>query len=158
MRETTRIKGLIADLYNGHPWIEVTVLDTLKEISAEQAAARVGPLNSIWEILNHMISWRRNVLRRIQGETLVTPADNYIVPIEDSSDAAWKRTLAELDQTQAQWLDYLSGMDDSDLEKSYPVNGMSYALHIHGIIQHDAYHLGQIVLLAKTLRSEPPGQ
>ena len=37
------------------------------------------------------------------------------------------------------------------MEKVYPNNGMSYYEHIQGIIQHDAYHLGQIVLLAKTV-------
>jgi hypothetical protein len=38
-----------------------------------------------------------------------------------------------------------------DLEKNYSSNGMSYYEHIQGIVQHDAYHLGQIVLLAKGL-------
>ncbi|WP_235811010.1 DUF1572 domain-containing protein [Aequorivita aquimaris] len=37
----------------------------------------------------------------------------------------------------------------ADFEKEYPTNKHSYYKHIHGIIQHDAYHLGQIVLLAK---------
>ena len=39
--------------------------------------------------------------------------------------------------------------DESDFDKIYPSNKMSYYEHIHGIIQHDAYHLGQIVLLTK---------
>jgi hypothetical protein len=33
----------------------------------------------------------------------------------------------------------------------YKSNGMTYYEYIHGVIQHDAYHLGQIVLLAKSL-------
>lgn len=153
MPETIRMKQLMSALYNGHPWLEVTVQGTLDNINADQAAIKVAPLNSIWEIVNHMVSWRRNVLRRIQGETLVTPDNNYIIPIEDRSEMAWKKSLADLHETQELWLNYLSTMDDARLEETYPVNGMGYAEHIHGIIQHDAYHLGQIVILAKLTRS-----
>ena len=41
--------------------------------------------------------------------------------------------------------------DDADLAKIYVNNGHTYYEHIHGIIQHDVYHLGQIVILKKLL-------
>jgi len=34
MKETKRIAKLFEDLYNGSPWIDVTIMDTLKNISA----------------------------------------------------------------------------------------------------------------------------
>ncbi|HEY5370958.1 MAG TPA: hypothetical protein VIJ75_18390 [Hanamia sp.] len=43
MQETKRIKKLFGDLYNGRPWIDITIMDTLKYISAEQAAKKVTP-------------------------------------------------------------------------------------------------------------------
>jgi uncharacterized damage-inducible protein DinB len=68
MNESERIIKLFKDLYEGHPWLDVTFMDTLKNMSAEDAAKKPKPgWNSIWEIVNHVISWRLAVLERIEG-------------------------------------------------------------------------------------------
>jgi uncharacterized damage-inducible protein DinB len=150
MKETKRITKLLDDIYQGSPWIDVNLTGALKNISAEQAAKKVSPQwNSIWEIVNHLISWRLNVLQRIQDEVIDSPANNYFTPVKDVSEEAWQNTLKKLEDSQQQWMLVLEKFKKKDLEKNYPANGMSYYEHIQGIIQHDAYHLGQIVLLAK---------
>ena len=150
VKETERIASLLSNLYRGHPWLEVTLLETLQTISAKQASAKLFPNgNSIWEILNHLINWRFAVLQRVRGEITNIPENNYFEPQTDISEAAWLRTLKELDDSQKEWILFLKGCNDELLEKEYPVNGLTYYEHIQGIIQHDAYHLGQIVLLAK---------
>lgn len=152
-QETPRIRKLFKDLYAGHPWLEVTTMDTLLSLTAEQAGKRVHPrLNTIWEILNHLVQWRFNVLRRVQGEVITTPRNNYFDPVEDQSDQAWKETLDRLEASQEAWTAFLARSDDELLDGAYPPNNMSYYEHIHGIIHHDAYHLGQMVLLAKLAR------
>ncbi len=150
MKETARISGLIKALYNGHPWLEVTIMDNLSKLSWEKAGKKAHPrLNSIWEIVNHLVSWRLNVLKRVQGEVIKTPENNYFTAVTDQSEQAWLRTLDNLQASQEAWIQFLEQVDDGILEKTYPVNNMTYYEQIHGIIQHDAYHLGQIVLLAK---------
>ena len=152
MKETNRIAKLFEDLYNGSPWIDVTIMDTLKNISAEQAAKKVTPgRNSIWQIVNHMIAWRENVLLRIQGNEIVTPNNNYFTEIENISETEWQKVLERLENSQHQWIAFLKTFEESQFEKIYPKNRMSYYEHIHGILQHDAYHLGQIVLLSKLI-------
>jgi uncharacterized damage-inducible protein DinB len=150
MKETERISGLIKALYNGHPWLDVTLMDNLSKISWQKAGQKAHPrLNSIWEIVNHLVSWRTNVLRRVQGEVIKTPADNYFTPLTDQSEQAWLRTMDNLQASQEAWIQFLEQAEDNILDKTYPVNNMTYYEHMHGIIHHDAYHLGQIVLLAK---------
>lgn len=128
----------------------MTLTGTLKNIPAEQAAKKMAPgRNSIWEIVNHLISWRLNVLQRVQGKVITTPGNNYFAAVKDVSETAWKKTLKELDNSQEQWLDLLKKFDRGDFEKVYPNNKMTWYEHIQGILQHDAYHLGQIVLLTK---------
>ena len=148
--ETERVKKLFENLYGGNPWLDITLRGTLSAIPAEKAA--IKPLsggNSIWEITNHMISWRETVLQRIQGEAIATPADNYIRPVTDLSEQAWQETLIKLDESQKQWAVFLTNFRDGALGDISPENGHTHYEHIHGIIQHDAYHLGQIVLIAK---------
>lgn len=152
MSENKRISNLYQSIYNGEPWLEVTLDDTLKNVSAEQAYRKINPnLNTIWEIVNHIIQWRRNILRRVQGETVTTPDHNYFVPVLDSSEAAWEQSLQSLAKSQELWSAFFEDFNDSDLEKIYPSNNHTYYEHIHGIIQHDVYHLGQIVILKKLL-------
>lgn len=69
----------------------------------------------------------------------------------DASEEAWLNTLDKLEDSQEQWRLVLKKLKKKDLEKTYPANGMSYYEHIQGIVQHDAYHLGQIVILAKVV-------
>ncbi|MEO6173644.1 MAG: DinB family protein [Flavobacterium circumlabens] len=152
MSENKRISNLYQSIYNGNPWLEVTLSHTLENVTAEQAYRKVNPnLNTIWEIVNHLIQWRRNILRRVQGETVVAPDHNYFVPILDSSEAAWEQSLQSLAKSQELWNAFFEDFNDSDLEKIYVDNNHTYYEHIHGIIQHDVYHLGQIVILKKLL-------
>ncbi len=150
MKETLRISSLFEKLYNGDPWIDINIISVLHKISAKQANKRVLPnCNTIWELTNHIICWRQNVLQRVQGKVLTTPDHNYFEPVKDSSIKAWDETLHKLEQTQQEWLSFLNVCKKDSLKRQYPVNEMTYYEHMQGILQHDAYHLGQIVLLAK---------
>lgn len=153
MTERNRIKSLFEKIYNGSPWIDVTIVSTLENISHRQAHKRIfADCNSIWEITNHLIAWRSNVLKRVQGKKIKTPASNYIEKVENNSAKAWAATLKRFAKTQEQWLHFLEGLKPEQLETLYPGNNMTYYEHIQGILQHDAYHLGQIVLLKKALK------
>ena len=152
MKETQRIVKLFEDLYDGNPWIDVNIKSTLERLTPEQASKRIlSGRNSIWEIVNHLISWRLNVLQRVQGKKMISPDDNYFSAVTDTSDAAWKKTLEQLKNSQTQWIDFLKTLREDDFTKIYPGNNMTYYEHVHGILQHDAYHLGQMVLLTKLL-------
>ena len=150
MKESARISKLFRDLFDGDPWLGVNILSTLEGISAEKAASKIAPgRNSIWEIVNHMTSWRQNVLRRVQGEVLTSPEHNYILPVDVTTEDAWKESIEKLRESQEQWLVFLKSADEETLESFYPGNKETYYYNIQGILQHDAYHLGQIVFLSK---------
>lgn len=63
--------------------------------------------------------------------------------------AAWGKTIERLKESQDKWLTFLKEMNTNTFSDVYPTNNITYYEHIHGIIQHDAYHLGQIILLVK---------
>ena len=102
MTESELLLDLFGNLYDGHPWIDVTLVGVLENIPAEKAQKRVlNNCNTIWEIVNHLIQWRKNVLQRVQGITLKTPGNNYFEHVQDTSETAWKNTLSELADTQS---------------------------------------------------------
>jgi len=152
MKETDRIIKLFEALFEGSPWIDVNITGALENITAEQAAKKTLPnRNSIWEIVNHIINWRLAVLKRIQEIPVVVPDNNFFEPVKDASESAWRNTLQQLQDSQQQWVDFLKTFKEEGFEKKYQKRNMTYYEHIHGIIQHDAYHLGQIVLLSKSI-------
>lgn len=152
MNEIKRTLGLFQKLYDGSPWIDINLSSVLKNVSAEQASKRVFKnCNTIWEITNHLIGWRLNVLKRVQDKIAASPDNNYFEPVADTSEKNWANTLKRFSDTQKEWTEFLNKADSDIFEKVYSSNNMTYYEHIHGIIQHDAYHLGQIVLLVKQL-------
>lgn len=154
MEENSRIAQLFSAAYDGSPWIDVNLVETLQSISPKIAAQKIRPnSNSIWEIVNHLIAWRENVLQRVKGKIMTTPDHNYFTAIEDLSETAWQQSLQDLATSQENWIDFLRELDETALAKIYPKNNHTYYEHIHGILHHDAYHLGQIVLLKKLLGS-----
>ncbi len=133
MSETERIANLLDDLYKNDPWIEVNLTGTLKDISAEKAAKKIAPgLNSIWQIVNHLINWRLTVLKRVKGEAASSPGDNFFSEVNDTSEKAWKETLQRLENSQQQWLQFLKEFDEKNFSNKYPGNQMTWYEHIHG--------------------------
>lgn len=148
--ERERIIKLFQDLYNGHPWLDVSILRKLQSLSATKAATKILPgWNSVWEIVNHLTSWRLEVLKRVQGNITISPENNYFAPVQDTSEAAWREALSRLEESQQLWVAFLKEFNEEELARVYPDNNFTYYEHIHGILQHDAYHLGQISLLVK---------
>jgi uncharacterized damage-inducible protein DinB len=155
MNEQKRIANLFKQLFNGHPWIDVNIVESLSTITAKQAASRpLQECNTIWEIVNHMVAWRKNVLCRMNDEVIETPSHNYFEPVTDQSEEAWAQTKIDLENSQSEWAQYLEQLDTKEFDKIYPITGLTYYEHILGIVQHDAYHLGQIVMLRKVVSNE----
>ncbi len=152
-KEIKRIKSLFEKLYGGKPWLDVNIIDNIKVLNAQQASIKLNQkTNSIWEITNHMINWRLNVIERIHDKMMPAPDHNYFQPVDDQSESEWQATIKKLESTQVAWLNLLENFDEENFEKIYPGNAMNYYEHIQGIIQHDAYHLGQITLLSRLIK------
>tara|TARA_R110002020_G_scaffold117986_1_gene269620 strand:- start:11737 stop:12198 length:462 start_codon:yes stop_codon:yes gene_type:complete len=150
MEEVQRIKSLFDKIYRGPNWIEVDIISVLSKLSAQQAAKRILPKsNSIWEIVVHMVRWRENVLLRVQGTEIATPVTNYIETVERPTEAEWVLVLQDMERSQEKWLGYLSSVKVEAFDKRYRPNNMDHYDHIMGILQHDAYHLGQIAMQVK---------
>src|SRR5688572_2192395 len=115
MKEMIRTVSLFEKLYHGSPWIDVNIIDTLKGISAKEAGTRIfNETNTIFEIVTHLVNWRLNVLKRVQGVVIETPPDNYFERQEVVSEVHWKNAKIELNSSQLGWTSFLQQMNDKD--------------------------------------------
>lgn len=143
---------LLGNHYNGSPWIDTTILETLKSLTAEEAARKINGLNSAWQIVNHILGWRNALIARVMDSPLPHPENNFFGEINDTSEKAWKDTLKKFEKSQQDIITFLSLQDDNLLEKISPSSGYSYFELVSAILIHDSYHLGQIVLIKKLLK------
>lgn len=151
MESIKYLTKLFKDHYSGEPWIDTTIMGTLKPLTAKQAAMKVGKNNSIWQIVNHMIAWRRALIQRVKGSPVKVPGNNFISPVKDTSTRAWKDTLKKFERSQKEIIAFLKRADESVLEIISPTSVYSYYELVISILLHDTYHIGQIVLLKKEL-------
>ncbi len=151
MSEIKRINGQLRRAFEGEAWHGPSLRELLDGVTAETAAAKPLPAaHSIWELVLHIAGWENVVRRRLAGEVLPDLADEENFPaIQNPSEAAWQQTLQELARNHHALREAIAKLDDAQLAESVP--GKSYSVYgmLHGVIQHDLYHAGQIALLKK---------
>lgn len=146
-----RVQKLMNDHYSGDPWIDVNINATLKSLTAKQAAEKYGELNSIWQLVNHMISWRKALLARVMDKPVKYSRSNFISEIRDNSPKAWKQAIRNFETSQKMMNSFLKRSDDKMLETISNTSGYSYYELLLSIALHDTYHLGQIILIKKLI-------
>lgn len=151
MSEIRRIQEQMKRAFEGGAWHGPAVLETLDGITAARAAARpIASAHSIWEIVLHLATWKSVVARRVSGEVVGdVPEDQDWPPVEDERSAAWKASLAKLRQAHGELERALAEITDDQLDEPPYAPASTRYVQLHGAIQHDLYHAGQIAILAK---------
>lgn len=142
--------------YDEDTWF-VSVKNAVAGLTAGQAAWRPdGADNSIWEEVNHIIFWNDRWIKRFRGE-MTYPEDIENTGTFKSDETDWQKTLEKLDAVMGEWREILNHLTDEKL--SSPVNDQYTAPWRTPLAQqniHNAYHIGQIVLLRKLQGSWDP--
>jgi hypothetical protein len=80
----------------------------------------------------------------------VTPEQDW-PPVTDTSAASWKKALENMREARAQLRAATLLLKDVELENIAPGKDHSLYVMLHGGVQHDLYHAGQIAVLKKAL-------
>jgi len=154
MTELERIRDQLRRSLEGEAWHGPALLEALAGVDAATAAARpVAAAHTIWEIVLHLIATIELVRARLAGEPRkLTPQEDWPSPPADSGDSGWRAVLDRLRQVHATLLDDLTHRDDGELDAPVVPGFSSLYVTLHGLVQHNLYHAGQIVLLAKARR------
>jgi len=146
------------DLYNGEPWLDISFSSTLSKLEEEKAFKKpLKNTHSVAEIVSHIIAYRNFLLVQFMEEKDfdVNQEKSFETEIYASkSKSLWTFILDAFDDNQKKLIEHLEKSDDSILSKK--VHHRNYELRylMDGILQHDAYHLGQVVILLKASDSE----
>lgn len=151
MSEMERLRDQLRRSIEGSAWHGPALREVLAGVTAEAAAARpIEAAHSIWELVLHVSAWQDAVRRRLASDAAIelTPAEDWPT-VSDSSPSTWQKALDGLERMYLELERDLAALDDRVLDR--PVPGMGYNVYVmlHGVVQHNLYHAGQIALLKK---------
>ena len=156
MSEIERIIDQFRRAFDGEAWHGPAVLPLLSDVTAVQAAAHPVPgTHSIWELVLHIGAWENACKRRLEGDPAQLTDDADWMAISEFSEAEWERTKQKLIETHEELLSAIAKVDESRLDRPI-IEGASFQsssvyVTLHGVVQHDLYHAGQIALLKKAI-------
>ena len=70
---------------------------------------------------------------------------------DDPTEAAWEGAKAALDRGHQALVEAISRVNESHLDEPILEGMSSVYVTLHGVIQHDIYHAGQIAMLKKEI-------
>ena len=73
-------------------------------------------------------------------------------PVWEANDVAWKRALEKLAESRTRLRNYVKALRDDQLDEPIVRENYSRYVLLHGLVQHDLYHAGQIAVLKKALK------
>jgi uncharacterized damage-inducible protein DinB len=153
MSECTRLADQIRRAFAGEAWHGDSLLEILAGVDAATAAARpIKTAHTIWELVLHIAAWDDAVRRRTGGVAVtLSDAENF-PPVVDTREAAWRQTVEKVTKTHDELVKVVADFPDSRLQEQVPGKPQDYYNFFYmfsGIVQHELYHAGQIVLLKK---------
>jgi uncharacterized damage-inducible protein DinB len=157
MNEIRAIADQLARAHDGDAWYGTPTMAMLRGVTAEQASRRpIARAHTIWEIVLHMTSWQHEVIRRLRTGVAREPEHGDWPAPPTPSEDAWREAVERLEAAHRELLAEVARFPAESLgeirgsARAAPMgSGVSYYVLLHGIVQHNLAHTGQISLLKK---------
>jgi uncharacterized damage-inducible protein DinB len=146
--EAARIADQLRQVYEGPAWLGPALKPILSEITQNRAARRpIVNAHTIWELTLHIAAWMRIARERLAA---THPRDHTEGENWPAMVGSWHDALAVLEREERQLEEAMASFPDKRLNKPAPATEpQTFYELLHGVVQHTAYHAGQIVLLKK---------
>ena len=153
--EIKRIHSILRREYAGESWHGPSLSEILDGITAQDAVKRIIPnAHNIAELVIHMTNWRIFTLEKLTGGDtydIILNSDADWTVVNELSEDGWQEILDNLADTQTELLELVDKFPVNKINEIVPGRKYSFYMLLHGIIQHDIYHSGQISLLKKAI-------
>jgi uncharacterized damage-inducible protein DinB len=158
MARGQRLADALERTVSGPMWHGPALADLIGDVTADAAAARpIAGAHSIWELVHHITAWAE--IARLRLTSAVKPPDatdeQDWPPVRDRSAEAWRAAVERLKDAHRELAEAVSACDDARLGERLPGRDHSATVMLHGIMEHGAYHGGQIAILKRALARQP---
>lgn len=147
------------EIQNGKPWIGSSFSKKINLIEDLDFFRRpMKNMHSVAEIISHLTAWRIEVALKIDtGKGKLTDDDpSNWRNLNELKLLGRSKILLQYSESLSRVSELLEDKDDAFLNQTYydpDFKGeFTYSWLLHGMLQHDVYHLGQIGYIVKFLK------
>lgn len=153
--DRTLRKQLVEVLRGGHA--HATFDDTVDGFPVKQAGVRPGKMpHSAWELLEHMRIAQNDILEFSRSADYISPKwpdDYWPASPAPSGEAEWRKSV-QLFREDLAAFEALLQDPRQDLNRPFPWgDGQTLLREALLIIDHNSYHLGQLMLVRRVLEA-----
>lgn len=144
--------------FQGEPWHGKSSMEIIDSSDPAKVFTYWIPgAHSIAELVLHLTVWTGEALDRLSGREAGTPERGDWPPVVQKDAESWKQMKEDFRAAHQKLMERIENFsqDDWDLKTIDHREGLdeatadTYAELVNGIVQHLAYHSGQISLLQK---------
>jgi hypothetical protein len=142
---------LTDDAFDHKGWHGENLMDTLRSLTAEQAAAPSREGWTAWQVALHCAYWKWVTRKSLYIGGLTGAVEPFARVPDDwperpaaATTAAWERDLSFLAEEHRRLRDAALQLTDEQLLAVQPGNSFPHARSLCAIAAHDAYHTGMI--------------
>ena len=129
-------------------WHGPNLMGSIKGVSYQDAARRLGERKTIWEQVLHAAYWKQRVVNKLADtERFPRKGSNWPMLPDEISKSAWRKDVQLLTAIHQRLREVVARLPAKRMSE-YPVRRL-----IHGAAFHDIYHAGQIRLLRRLIRA-----
>lgn len=143
--EVQKLGDILRHTFEKNAWHGLAVMEVLNAIDEHIVHKKFNANHSIIELVAHMTAWRVFVTERLVGNINFDVSEEMNFPDIKS----WQKAVDELVASQKKLIAALEKFSDDRLGEVVPNRSYKFFTMLHGIVHHDLYHLGQIVLIKK---------
>ena len=150
MAEKRRLLDLMDRAYRAKAWHGPALMESLAGVTPAMAAKRVVKgAHTIWDLVEHLATWNDAVALRLSGGKPQVPPEKNFPKLPRPTPAAWKKALRRLAASQRRFRAGVVKFPERQIGRKRPGVPTTWYVLIHGQIQHQLYHAGQIALLRR---------
>jgi len=156
MTITDYLQHELENVLSGQPWYGEPIYDILSRITFESAYERQGHAHTIIEIVMHMVSWTEEVIDRLNEKPASLPVSGNWPHPGEPDEQKWKMWIDDLKLVNVNLLQTIRDFpqdkwDEPTIDEREGEPVTTYQDLIHGFIQHQVYHAGQIAVLLRVI-------
>ena len=140
--------------FTGPAWHGEAIAELLAGVTAAEAAKRTfDDLHTIAELVGHIGAWTAIAERRLAGEA-GSPDESDVWPeVDTSTEKSWTAAVEDCLEKHRSLMRAAGAVDERLMHEALPGRDHDIETMLRGIVEHDAYHGGQIAMLKKVIRA-----
>jgi hypothetical protein len=154
MADPKSLAARVGRAFTGPAWHGAPLAELLADVTYTEAAVHpFDDVHSIAELVGHIGAWTGVAERRLGGEDVLPDEAEQWPDVDTTNANAWASAIAACLAAHESLRRAVATVDDKHLAQTVRGHDYDAATMLRGIVEHDAYHGGQIAMLKKVIRS-----